>query len=482
MAEFEQLSDEYRRILGCLARGESTGTCSSRESAVGEALRLLDAHAAERAALEAVIERVREILLGRSTFSSMVVRARRALAGAGAPDTYERGIRDASGRIIEPHLTAEQACERLTRDLAAANARVAELECEITRLIASVQCLHGLHNAANARAEAAERTYQRGLELATQDFQRKLDDWRAKCEAAAQDAKQAWEEVSRVQQVGLRAESEAASLRQLVTELRASFAAQCEKTTERASEAASLRADLQVTLDDLNRKINLLGEARAEVEKQGALIRGWELRDSASLAAAIDLLAHVPYYPDSDREEWVRRRDDLLANAPAASTCNHCGDKHATDLACHRNKGKRSAPTRTDETNLCWKCGARKPTNFAREDGCSDCGAPGKEPTRTDHEEVRQYDGHAWVRLDSLRSTRSESCPFGRDPCDSCTCWQQRPTRTDHERAVLEACRALDIDDLVEDGEVYIDECRALECDDQARLVRAVLAWREAEK
>jgi hypothetical protein len=38
-------------------------------------------------------------------------------------------------------------------------------------------------------------------------------EWKAKCEAASRDAAYAWAEVSRVQQVGLRAESEAASLR-----------------------------------------------------------------------------------------------------------------------------------------------------------------------------------------------------------------------------------------------------------------------------
>jgi hypothetical protein len=320
---------------------------------------------AERAAMAAVIERVRAVVENCAIHIDVVTMGhlRNALAGAGAPDTYERGIRDASGRIIEPQLTAEQACERLTRDLAAANARIAELEAgrasddrdyrartaALNAALARAEVLHAELaacgkerdsalgernqaaqenealradlNAANARADAAERD-KLSAEAQANDWKRSLR--RAESEAAS------LREHLRVQTAALAedlstARAETASLRQLVTELRASFAAQCEKTTERAAEAASLRAECEERRKVDLQNCKLIDRLHAELTHAVAMNDKWAKQaydDRTSLAAATELLEQLRKLAESGKLGPYATNELMLAlaNAPAAPT------------------------------------------------------------------------------------------------------------------------------------------------------------------
>jgi hypothetical protein len=106
--KINQLTAESRRILVCWSRGLTTGTCADREAAASEALRMIDAQAAERAALVAVIARVRAELRNRGGACVSALALEIALAGAGAPandsksnlhgsvwHTYDQGVKRA---------------------------------------------------------------------------------------------------------------------------------------------------------------------------------------------------------------------------------------------------------------------------------------------------------------------------------------------------------------------------------------------------
>lgn len=87
-----------------------------------------------------------------------------------------------------------------------------------------------------------------------------------------------------------------------------------------SKENESLRADLQVTLDDLNRKIGLLQEARAEVERLQALekhhlivIEATRRNRDDRLADASALLSECFHYQARLPQDCVRRLSRYLA-------------------------------------------------------------------------------------------------------------------------------------------------------------------------
>ncbi len=110
-----------------------------------------------------------------------------------------------------------------------------------------------------------------------------------------------------------------------MTELRASFAAQCEKTTERAAEAAPLREHLRVQTaamaEDLAAVRTEATSLRAEVERLRALLAGradGHSRAVSDLAAATQLLElWLLKYPTGVCAPDTRA---YLTNAPAAPT------------------------------------------------------------------------------------------------------------------------------------------------------------------
>jgi hypothetical protein len=311
-----------------------------------------------------------------------------SLAGAGAPEA----VQERNGISIDQ---AREAWEQVKRDL----------------------------TAANARADAAERIAANRLQtfLATSDTLEKA--------VAAHK----------------RAESEAASVRE---HLRVQTAALAEDLSAARAEAASLRTEVERLTAHRERLAIEAGRLRPDYGKR--------LLAESSLAAATALLGEWLTIGDRDPYAGLRTRTNaFLANAPAAPT-REVEIERLRDRIVDLERANESANMTIRglriqrDTGWCERCEeAHVPSPAACNVAAPQTGAfadasPVKmmvEPTRTDHDEVRQYDGHAWVRLDSLRSTRSESCPFGRDPCDSCTCWQQRPTRTDHERAVLRIVR-----------------------------------------
>jgi hypothetical protein len=173
---------------------------------------------------------------------------------------------------------------------------------------------------------------------------------------------------------------------------------------------------------------------------------------------------------DTLLREASRALDDMLGRYQAQGLTSIKAQAIATQLRAHLANAP-AAPTSSDEPNLCWKCGARKPTNFAREDGCSDCGAPGKEPTRTDPcDECGAIHGPG---------NTNRLCPRASDYSIELERQIERQwpsERTDHERAVLDACAAVHVHTLVTfrdpayGGAKLVDVCRA------------ELARREAEK
>jgi chromosome segregation ATPase len=230
---------------------------------------------------------------------------------------------------------------RLTADkLTAANARVAELERQNSRLItelhqagarvdsandrasesnAEVNILEGRLDTANARAEAAERDLQEFQASLTETdlkradlYQRALrfelerDEWKAECEAAEQNMKssaRAWQEqvrVTKTERDDWKAKCEAAEQREQA--YKAAFEACNEALTRAESEAASLRAEVE--------RLRAQCEARQiawerQVEKKMAA--------EARLAAATELLEQA----EGPNAAWRERCDAFLANAPA---------------------------------------------------------------------------------------------------------------------------------------------------------------------
>jgi multidrug efflux pump subunit AcrA (membrane-fusion protein) len=112
------------------------------------------------------------------------------------------------------------------------------------------------------------------------------------------------------------------------------------------AEAASLRAQLQVTLDDLNRKIDLLAEARAELSNTASLdqFRAVQL-EAASLRAEVERLRRCSGI-DQERiavalaevEQTKLQQPPLFAGEP--EHCSLCGepghvhDDHGDEYPC----------------------------------------------------------------------------------------------------------------------------------------------------
>jgi hypothetical protein len=164
------------------------------------------------------------------------------------------------------------------------------------------------------------------------------------------------------------------------------------RTARRNATVARLRAEIAELRAEAgysrNREVSLAEAAnlaeRRLADANALLERG---RNRADQDWARDVRAHLAAQPATatrkrfsyvvgvDGARDARLRADGFEPVPWCPTCQRVGVFQCT---CATAQG----------VNRCWKCGARKPTNFAREDGCADCGAPGV-PTRTEAEQTR---------------------------------------------------------------------------------------------
>jgi hypothetical protein len=166
--EIETLTEEERAAL------VRRDVCYSPPIPLCEkALRIVNAHAAERAALVAVIARVQVLVTTHQTqgsSGSTLAAIREALAGAGAPAIGRFGGGSGVGPSERQDLAesdlerwqgiAHEECQRRNmaeERLAAANARIAELDESFKMAMASVAALTARLDAANARVAELER-------------------------------------------------------------------------------------------------------------------------------------------------------------------------------------------------------------------------------------------------------------------------------------------------------------------------------------
>jgi hypothetical protein len=192
----EKLTESERFFLG--AYEENGGT---------KALRIIDAQAA-------VIETLR---------NELVCRGDAVKAAEGG----EHLQRLAAERAESEAAALRAVAEAHVKALAAANARVAELESGRAEFIqatmqAAAQGAQERIDAANARADAAEKDAEewkqcsRDWRVRAESAESERDEWRAKCEAAERDTYTGRNNAAKVQELGYavqRAESEAAALR-----------------------------------------------------------------------------------------------------------------------------------------------------------------------------------------------------------------------------------------------------------------------------
>jgi hypothetical protein len=531
----KQLTDEARRILECWSRGETTGTCADREAAASEALRIIDAHAAERAALVAVIERVRKALYGTPNVSEALA----ALAGAVAPEAdaaviVARVHRDVIDKQVKRDLAAANALvaelkaanERQREDIArlagaeqAANARIAELEESFKMAMASVAALTARLDAANARAEAAERTLNNIATQAPLAFERaesERDAWKAKCEAAELDAS-AWRATADGEMKHRQAaESESAQ-----------WKAKCGAAERAYQDARSAYADLEESHKASERTVAQLNAMNDRAESEAAslltdmgMLRRKSDEDRARLAAATELLGRwmaVRYQrAHGSRADVVRDTRVFLANAPAAPTyvCAACGKTQCdgTHVGCPSYlEPARTAPTRTFGI-FSLRHGQRSenyPGTYTSKQAAQDAigmrlqgealelhrsvyvvrelHAPAA-PIRSECSECKSDWGHyagcpneGSVQVPT-RTDHERAKPYDAsfDTCDCETADEHergacRKPCTDHERAVLDACRNA-VTRVAHMGQ----EVLQLTQGSQQTIAEAVVAWREA--
>lgn len=208
----------------------------------------------------------------------------------------------------EELMAADGRCSAETSDKAlriidALTARVAELETQNEKLYrGAVEALKE-RNTANARAEAAER-----------DLQTARADWR-KANSAYSEKWSECESLSLANKVLL---EERDGLRKTVTIINSSM-----KAAE--SEAASLRVEVE--------RLRTRAEGQNAAVDHAHAVRCKSLRD---LATATELLRDVSW-KSIPEPYWVERRDDFLANAPAAPTRTErhdpCYDEDARAMA-----------------------------------------------------------------------------------------------------------------------------------------------------
>jgi hypothetical protein len=311
-----------------------------------------DAYAAERAALVAVIERVRDglrIWEGTPQNYDMqecaLTTIAEAVAGAGAPEVEPKGVpeRVFPEDIIYVMSETELVTVRgLKRDLAAANARVAELErrADITpaqlelgqRLIAG---LTAERDAANARIAELEH-YAAGADSA-------LTDVTARCNAAlARVAELAKHHELMVDAIRRNYTNALDAANARIAELERDKQALLESNRGLAGmvDAANARADAAKALFDVSDADRRREWQRAErAESEAAALRA-ELEDVYArngqhainedrlrkrLAAATELLVQCKSLTATgDSWRLLARIDAFLANAPAAPTCVGC--------------------------------------------------------------------------------------------------------------------------------------------------------------
>jgi len=185
--------------------------CNSQHNEGRRTVALIDAQAA-------VIERVRAWA---ETSYTTVPRAL-AAALAAAPEHTGQLPRLSNGHA--QWCASQTMVGRSCDCIAAANARVAELERQNSQLIAQLHGAGARVDAANDRADAAERGWAAA--------KRETAQWRAACE---------------------RAESEASALRARVAELEAAAERRKEYTAARVKDAATLRAAVRSAADRLER-------------------------------------------------------------------------------------------------------------------------------------------------------------------------------------------------------------------------------------
>jgi hypothetical protein len=326
MADIEQLTDNERQHIA---------ECSGKPGEM--ALRIIDRDAATLDRVRALRDTHERQQVGSVFSTALVEYVDDALAGAtaaedpqSAPCPIERcGWRDqcdaANARIVElqdlvdmtqkgkliavEHLRSEvtahrRAHQETSAECDVANARIAELEAGDP----CGKCCRE-RDAANARAEAANRNSlteagevirledalkQREaayseLEGIRVETARRLarakseaEQWKAKCEATERGPTPDWAEVLQAHvDRSLRAEARAEAAARALAIERVNARHWKTNAEEAESEAASLRADLQVTLGDLNRKIGLLGEARARIAELTEALAAAERRMAA---------------------------------------------------------------------------------------------------------------------------------------------------------------------------------------------------------
>ncbi len=422
----------------------------TRAYGAGEkALAIIDSHAAERAALEAVIERVRNWTDKWRTdekhedsaewFMRHVDEALAgagAGAGAGAQDaTRPKGDVGATPTEIVPtgntcsisrstgaELAGAGASEAdasfdadcldaarrngkvLSDALAARNARIAELAADRHRLA-------GERNAANARAEAAER--------------------------AAEIRETAWGESD---ERADRAESEATALRAELTESEGFRSALRGELDKARAEVERLRQQSDEWREAAGR-----GQDRLESLELTVTVEEWE-EMVESLAAATELLHELDAAAEIMPTPEQLRADKRI-NQDAKGILAGLIEMRQAFLA---NAPNQAAPTRNE---------------------------PG-EPFKLLREAKRDLETSE--RNDSL-CERIETCLQFRRRAERAEIAQVEAAmveRTDHERAVLEACREWTCGRTAKRGDGQTETYWG----DPLSVVNAVLAWREAER
>lgn len=197
-------------------------------------------------------------------------------------------------------------------------------------------------------------------------------------------------------------------------------------TDKREAQLAEARAEAERLTDRLTEQVAngdgwRTGQAAAEnrchalstslTEARALFDAARATRDKArtELAEARALLRECqPWMPASRGCEASRKLDEYMRANPESPRAAEC----RCDLGAVNCEQHRLGAVSPSAPNLCWKCGARKPTNFAREDGCSDCGAPGRPESPRAQPATKVVDG--------CKACKRNRCDCYERDCDKC--------------------------------------------------------------
>lgn len=355
--EREELTEQERRELEWAAKyGPAEASQGpSIQDELAKALRIIDAHAADRAALVAQLEAL-QAKVG-PAMAALVARLEAAGQEQITPPpehsspSGEHGVKGGGTikgdwrdnftktALRNMHPAAVMALDAWDEELrrshapthAALVAQVAELTRERDEALETVCAMTDLASRENAevtRLQSALAAAERQRDDLARVAMGRASAASYQAESERADVAETHERELRALSLELQQRAEAAEAR--VRELEARPDPDGQRWLAAEADIAALRVDLQTTLDDLNRKIGLLQEARAEVERQKRLVELAELSATAhrcNATAANALLERVRDRPeqvafegglDEDIERYLAAQP---ATAPAVVPC-----------------------------------------------------------------------------------------------------------------------------------------------------------------